>query len=119
MSTTPNIVGDAGFANTLTPSNIVKSWAHLTLAVGNPTINSSFNVASVTCATNTLTVTMAQAMTGTNDYAIVANVTGGIVTTTPTSSTVFTISAVDGATPSTINLCTAVGRADFMVIGWQ
>lgn len=119
LGSTANPIGDAGLQNTLTPANIVKSWAHLTLAAGNPTINSSFNVASVTCATNTLTVTMAQAMTGTNDYAIVANVTGGIVTTTPTSSTVFTISAVDGATPSTINLCTAAGRADFIAIGWQ
>lgn len=118
MSTTPNLVGDAGFANTLTPSNIVKSWAHLTLAAGNPTINSSFNVASVTCATNTLTVTMAQAMTGTNDYAITATVTAGIVTTTPSSTTAFTISALDNA-GAAINLCTAVGRADFIAIGWQ
>jgi hypothetical protein len=72
----------------------------------------------VTCAANTLTVTTAQAFTGTNDYAITSTVTAGIVTTTPTSSTAFTISALDNA-GAAINLCTAIGRVDFIAIGWQ
>lgn len=105
------------FKNQLDPANIVKAWGHYTLAAGNPTLGDAFSVTSVTCAANTLTVTMAQAMASSN-YAIIANVTSGLVNSTISSSTVFTVSALDNA-GAAINLCTAVGRFDFLVIGNQ
>jgi len=105
------------FKNALDPANIVKAWGHYTLAAGNPTLGDAFSVTSVTCAANTLTVTMAQAMASSN-YAIIANVTSGLVNSTISSSTVFTVSALDNA-GAAINLCTAVGRFDFLVIGNQ
>lgn len=79
-TTNPN--SDVGFSNTLTPKNIVKAWVRYTLnASAAPTVNSGFNVASVSASASAVTVTFATGLTA-GAYACTAS--SSISTTTST-----------------------------------
>lgn len=84
---------------TVFPLSPIKAFAMLTGAGSSvdPTINRSYNIASVTCSVSVFTVTLSEPMntTGTDAYGVIANrFTGSsIITVTIVSPTVFTLSA--------------------------
>jgi hypothetical protein len=70
--TSPN--ADVAITNRVTPMNFAKFWGHVTLT-GNasPTVNGGFNITSVTCGSNVLTVTIAGDLANANYAAIVTS----------------------------------------------
>jgi hypothetical protein len=57
--------------NALTPSNIIKAWGKLTTNGATPVFDAAFNVTSTSCATNNVTVNVAQDF-ATANYVVMA-----------------------------------------------
>jgi hypothetical protein len=109
-----------GFTEVLTTMNIVKAWGNLTGAT--PTVNTGFNISSVSCGTNRYTVNMADDMISSTGYAVAVTSHNETVTCTAPASLraagSFQIhcNAYDG---SPINLCGGSYGVDFIVMGRQ
>jgi hypothetical protein len=85
--TGPNPPISTGFTNTLTPSNIVKAWAHLTCASGGVRVDEGFNIArALRFPASTIVLDFVTPM-ATRNYVVVATMEdagGNIVTYVPT-----------------------------------
>lgn len=63
--------------DTLTPMNIVKAWARVTITNGVPTVATGFNVSGIACSTKRVQVSIGQDMSGPT-YGVI--VSGGYLT---------------------------------------
>lgn len=119
-------------SNSLTAANIVKVWGTLNLA-GPPTVLQGFNIASISCATNVITVNFASNFASSGGFAVVPTLTANDVRARVihdysggNSASSVKFAAFDNA-GSQINLCAAVtgyagftvAHIDFMIIGAQ
>jgi hypothetical protein len=116
--TAPN--PDAGFTNTLAPTNLVKAWAKVAANNGTPQIQSGFNVTTSTCAGGIITVNLSAAMTSTATMAVLVTTDGTtqIMKATAASTTSVQIAARDTA-GSAIDLCGLTSNYSVMVLGPQ
>lgn len=106
--------------NALTPSNIIKSWGKLTTNGATPVFDAAFNVTSASCATNNVTVNVAQDF-ATANYVVMAG-SGDFGSTWCNAAIVnagsFQIECRyhDG---TQINLCGVTAILNFIAIGVQ
>ncbi len=113
-----NPTSTVAFSNALTPSNIIKAWGKVASdGVGGATVTAGFNITSVACGgtgNDSFVVTMASAMTGTNNYVVLSGfATSTSMSASNQSATVFNVT--NGA-----SACDTVATgADFIVVGLQ
>lgn len=94
-----NPTSTTGFANTLTPTNFIKSWGRLTSSgAGALTVTSGFNVSTAACGgtgNDDFVVTLTTGFTATTSYVVIPayNIASGtdVPQVTPVSATQFRI----------------------------
>lgn len=118
MSGVTNPTSTTALQNRLTPLNIVKAFGTLTYGAS-PTLNGGFNVASLSCGTSVVTVTLAQAMANTS-YTVIVNtrLAGRFAHVVVTSTTQFAIYQYSQGGAQN-DLCTGADTIDFIVLGAQ
>lgn len=106
--------------NALTPTNLIKAWATISDGSASPSVTVGFNVSSVSCSGNAITVNLAQSFSG--NYLVMANSAVpyacgecGVLSSGVSS---FTLGCYDHA-GSVINLCATACAPRFMAIGAQ
>jgi hypothetical protein len=112
-----NPASDAGFTNTVTPSNIIKAWGHLiTDGAGNVITNAGFNIASAVCGgagNDNIIVTMTTGLSSANYVVVVNNPTSNSTNANISSSTAFALNTTGAS-------CDTVASAmQFIVVGLQ
>ena len=102
--------------NRLSPKNIIKAWAQITSPA---TIVDGFNIASVSCATNTMTVTIAQDLSS-SGYAVLVSphaapqFMAGVAATAGAATVVaYTLAGVQ------IDMCTVATTFSIVIVGAQ
>lgn len=104
--------------NALTPSNIVKVWGDITANGATPTANAAFNVASLSCATSEITVTIAQDFATANYMALVTGPANYVCWPGSKAAGSFKIACYDLAgTP--YDLCATTPNINFIAVGVQ
>ncbi len=106
--------------NTLSPSNIPKSWGFISTGAS-PVVNAGFNIATITYNGSKARITLAQAITDTN-YCVVATMTttANLIVPTIVSASIFDLSAIliDGSL-TVLNLSSSGRDIAFTVFGRQ
>lgn len=70
MDSAANVTSSTSYTNKLTPSNIPKAWANITMGAS-PAVNTGFNVTSVACDTGDVVVTLGGDLDATNYVCLV------------------------------------------------
>jgi hypothetical protein len=116
-----------GFTDTITPTNVTKAWAHITLngSTGAQTINSGFNITSATVATvstfGELTITFENDFAGATSYAVSVSSESNIipVVKSKTAGTVVVRFYVAGSADPTITANLASFVCTIQAVGAQ
>ena len=123
MSGVTNPDSTVALSNRLTPLAIPKAFGILNIASATPTVASGMNIATVTCAANDITITLAQALSGfdaTHLGTCIANVrygADGYTDCVQTAAGVFVVHHFDTAGQK--NLCAVGSALQFIVFGAQ
>lgn len=104
----------------LTPLNLVKAWGSINVGSGSPTVAAGFNISSVSCAANVVTVNLASAFAS-GAYAVIPTYnygTGGshLQASISDADTFVLTSKTGGATD---NLCAVGTTVEFIALGAQ
>lgn len=118
MTGSTNPSSTTAISNTLTPANLPKAWAYVT-AGASPTVNAGFGITSVTCSASVMTVTFAQAFSG-SSYAVLAtsDTAGTYFSARPSTTTTALVGAYD-QTDTQVNLCSSSVKVSLVAFGLQ
>jgi hypothetical protein len=106
-------------ADSLTPVSFSKLWANITYGSGTPSVNAGLNVASVSCATSQVTVTVAGDFASAN-YSVIPSA-GAIDTSFYVVSKAagsFVVGAFTASTGAAVDLCAGGGSPKFDVVAF-
>ena len=103
---------------TAAAANLPKAWAYVT-AGASPTVNAGFGITSVSCSASVMTVTFAQAFSG-SSYAVLAtsDTAGTYFSARPSTTTTALVGAYD-QTDTQVNLCSSSVKVSLVAFGLQ
>lgn len=112
--------GSTPVANTLYANTMVKCWGVFTTnGTASPTVNSGFNISSISAAGTTMVVTFLTPFSSSN-YAVSGNAQNDWFTRITTSTTTMSINAYDLSTGALVTLSADSGtKIHFLAIGGQ